>query len=60
MPATCSRPAAHLAAGVDLEKLGAAVNPATLAEYKIPEPTVERAEIECEVLDLPWQPGKRS
>jgi S-adenosylmethionine hydrolase len=44
--------AAHLAAGVDLESLGAAIDPATLAEFTIPEPTVERGKIECEVLDL--------
>jgi S-adenosylmethionine hydrolase len=44
--------AAHLAAGTDLAKLGAAVEPATLAELKIPEPTVQRGKIECEVLDL--------
>ena len=44
--------AAHLAAGVDLEKLGPALDPATLAEYSIPEPTIERGKIECEVLDL--------
>ena len=35
--------AAHLSAGVDLEKLGAALDPATLAEFRIPEPTVEHA-----------------
>jgi S-adenosyl-L-methionine hydrolase (adenosine-forming) len=44
--------AAHLAAGADLETLGAAIDPATLAEFTIPEPTVERGKIECEVLDL--------
>src|SRR5262245_26607717 len=44
--------AAHLAAGVDLERLGPALDPATLAEYLIPEPTIERGKIECEVLDL--------
>ena len=44
--------AAHLSAGVDLEKLGAALDPASLAEFRIPEPTVEHAKIECEVLDL--------
>jgi S-adenosylmethionine hydrolase len=44
--------AAHLAAGVDLESLGAAIDTATLAEFTIPEPTVERGKIECEVLDL--------
>ena len=44
--------AAHLAAGADLETLGAAVEPSTLAELTIPEPTVGRGKIECEVLDL--------
>ena len=44
--------AAHLAAGADLETLGPAIDPATLAEFKIPEPTVGRGKIECEVLDL--------
>jgi S-adenosylmethionine hydrolase len=44
--------AGHLAAGADLETLGPAIDPATLAEFKIPEPTVERGKIECEVLDL--------
>jgi len=44
--------AAHLAAGADLATLGAAVDPSTLAELVIPEPTVERGKIECEVLDL--------
>jgi S-adenosyl-L-methionine hydrolase (adenosine-forming) len=44
--------AAHLAAGVDLETLGAAIEPTTLAELTIPEPTVGRGKIECEVLDL--------
>ena len=44
--------AAHLAAGLDLEQLGPAIDPATLVEYGIPEPTVERGKIECEVLDL--------
>ena len=33
--------AAHLAAGAALETLGAAIEPASLAEYAIPEPTVE-------------------
>jgi S-adenosylmethionine hydrolase len=31
---------------------GPAVEPSTLAELKIPEPTVQRGKIECEVLDL--------
>jgi S-adenosylmethionine hydrolase len=44
--------AAHLAAGVALESLGPAIDPATLVEMAIPEPTVERERIECEVLDL--------
>jgi S-adenosylmethionine hydrolase len=44
--------AAHLAAGFELERLGPAIDPATIVEYSIPEPTVERGKIECEVLDL--------
>src|ERR671934_699544 len=44
--------AAHLAAGGGFESLGSAVDPASLAELTIPEPTVERGKIECEVLDL--------
>jgi S-adenosyl-L-methionine hydrolase (adenosine-forming) len=44
--------AAHLAAGAGLATLGDALEPATLAALLIPEPTVERGKIECEVLDL--------
>jgi S-adenosylmethionine hydrolase len=44
--------AAHLAAGADLETLGAGLDPASLAEFTIPESVVERGKIECEVLDL--------
>ena len=44
--------AAHLAAGADLATLGEALDPATLVALAIPEPTVERGKIECEVLDL--------
>jgi len=44
--------AAHLAAGSDLATLGEAVEPATLVALAIPEATVERGKIECEVLDL--------
>ena len=44
--------AAHLAAGADLATLGPPLDPATLAGLAIPEPTVERGKIECEVLDL--------
>jgi S-adenosylmethionine hydrolase len=44
--------AAHLAVGVPLEDLGEAVDPDTLARLSMPEPTIERGRIECEVLDL--------
>jgi S-adenosyl-L-methionine hydrolase (adenosine-forming) len=44
--------AAHLAAGAELATLGGAIEPATLVALAIPEPTVERGKIECEVLDL--------
>jgi len=44
--------AARLAAGADLATLGDAVEPGTLVALAIPEPTVERGKIECEVLDL--------
>jgi S-adenosylmethionine hydrolase len=44
--------AAHLAAGVTLDGLGPGIDPATLAQMAIPEPTVEPGKIECEVLDL--------
>lgn len=44
--------AAHLANGLALEKLGPAIDPATLIEFTIPKPTVEPGKIECEVLDL--------
>jgi S-adenosyl-L-methionine hydrolase (adenosine-forming) len=44
--------AAHLAAGVELESLGPPLEPATLTELTIPEPSVEHGKIECEVLDL--------
>jgi len=44
--------AAHLAAGVLLEELGPAVDPASLAQMTIPVPAVEHGKIECEVLDL--------
>jgi S-adenosylmethionine hydrolase len=44
--------AARLAAGAELATLGDAVEPATLVALAIPEPTVERGKIECEVLDL--------
>jgi S-adenosyl-L-methionine hydrolase (adenosine-forming) len=44
--------AAHLAAGAELTSLGDPVELATLVALAIPEPTVERGKIECEVLDL--------
>jgi S-adenosyl-L-methionine hydrolase (adenosine-forming) len=44
--------AAHLAAGAQLSDLGEAVEPTTLAEIRIPEPSVEQGKIACEVLDL--------
>jgi S-adenosylmethionine hydrolase len=44
--------AAHLAAGVAIDTLGPPVDPATLAQMTIPEPTIEHGKIECEVLDL--------
>jgi S-adenosyl-L-methionine hydrolase (adenosine-forming) len=39
-------------APADLETLGPVFDPATLVELAIPEPTIERGKIECEVLDL--------
>ena len=44
--------AAHLAAGLPLEQLGEDVDPASLAELRIPTPDVEQGRIACEVLDL--------
>jgi len=44
--------AAHLAAGMPLEALGPAVEPGSLADFALPEATVERGKVECEVLDL--------
>jgi S-adenosyl-L-methionine hydrolase (adenosine-forming) len=44
--------AAHLAVGTPLEELGDAVEPAELAEIRIPEAAVEPGKIVCEVLDL--------
>jgi S-adenosylmethionine hydrolase len=44
--------AAHLASGAALDEFGPAVDPASLAQMAIPEPTVEHGKIECEVLDL--------
>jgi S-adenosyl-L-methionine hydrolase (adenosine-forming) len=44
--------AAHLASGAALDEFGPAVDPASLAQMAIPEPTVGHGKIECEVLDL--------
>jgi S-adenosyl-L-methionine hydrolase (adenosine-forming) len=44
--------AAHLALGVPLTELGAAIPPETLAEVRLAEPLVEPGKITCEVLDL--------
>jgi S-adenosylmethionine hydrolase len=44
--------AAHLAAGATLDTLGPAIDPSTLVQLTIPEASVERGKIECEVLDL--------
>jgi S-adenosylmethionine hydrolase len=43
--------AAHLAAGMPLERLGRAIDRTELAEITMPRPKVERGEIRCEVID---------
>ena len=44
--------AAHLAAGMPIEQLGAEVDPATLAALTVAEPEVEPGKIRCTVLDF--------
>jgi S-adenosylmethionine hydrolase len=44
--------AAQLAAGAALGDLGEPLEPSSLAEIRIPEPSVESGKITCEVLDL--------
>jgi S-adenosyl-L-methionine hydrolase (adenosine-forming) len=44
--------AAYLAAGMELEQLGPAIDAATLTPLDLPEPLVEAGKIECEVIDL--------
>jgi S-adenosyl-L-methionine hydrolase (adenosine-forming) len=44
--------AAHLATGTPLNELGQQIEPESLAQLHIPDPTVERGKIACEVLDL--------
>jgi S-adenosylmethionine hydrolase len=43
--------AAHLAAGMDIELLGRAVDPATLERLELSQPEVEPGRIRCEVVD---------
>ena len=44
--------AAHLAAGASFSKLGEPLEPQTLVDLRVPEPSVEPGKIACEVLDL--------
>jgi S-adenosylmethionine hydrolase len=44
--------AAHLAAGAAFSELGEPVEPETLVDLHVSEPTVEPGKIACEVLDL--------
>ena len=44
--------AAHLAAGASLSDLGEPIEPQTLVDLRVPEPSVEPGKIACEVLDL--------
>ena len=44
--------AAHLAAGASLSDLGEPIEPETLVDLRVSEPTVEPGKITCEVLDL--------
>jgi S-adenosyl-L-methionine hydrolase (adenosine-forming) len=44
--------AAHLAAGASLGDLGEPIEPQTLVDLRVSEPTVEPGKIACEVLDL--------
>ena len=51
-PDTLCPPAAHLAAGMPIERLGSDVDPATLSALALPEPEVTNGEIRGEVLDF--------
>ena len=51
-PDTLCPPAAHLAAGMPIEELGPAVDPATLTALSVPEPEIVDGEIRGEVLDF--------
>jgi S-adenosyl-L-methionine hydrolase (adenosine-forming) len=44
--------AAHLASGLELERLGPFIDAETLTSLSLPEPVVEAGKIECEVIDL--------
>jgi S-adenosyl-L-methionine hydrolase (adenosine-forming) len=51
-PDTLCPPAAHLAAGMPMERLGPAVDPATLSALALPEPEITDGQIRSEVLDF--------
>jgi hypothetical protein len=51
-PDTLCPAAAHLAAGMALEKLGPRLDPGTLAVVSVAEPEIEPEQIRCEVLDF--------
>lgn len=44
--------AAHLAAGVDIARFGAAIDPASLVRIEIPRPAVGRSQISAQVLSV--------
>ena len=44
--------AAHLAAGMPLERLGRAIDRNGLSEIKLPQPQIEQGQIRCEVTDV--------
>jgi S-adenosylmethionine hydrolase len=44
--------AAHLAAGVPIDRVGPVVDPATLTRLTLAEPETERGKIRCEVIDF--------
>jgi S-adenosyl-L-methionine hydrolase (adenosine-forming) len=44
--------AAHLAAGMSIDKLGRPLEPSTLSELRVPEPEIEPGRIRCNVLDF--------
>src|SRR5215204_4254068 len=44
--------AAHLAAGASLDDLGGPVDPGSLVDLHVPEPSIEPGKISCDVLDV--------